>query len=862
MIGKTVSHYTITAELGRGGMGIVYRCEHNRLRQPVALKFLPAELITDADARTRFIHEAQAASSLKHQHVCTIHDIDETDDGRLFICMDFYEGGSLRDRVECGAMDIDELLELAAQVADGLAAAHEAGIVHRDIKPANILLTDKGEAKIADFGLAKLSDRTRVTRSRATVGTAAYMSPEQTQGGNVDHRSDIWSQGVMLYQMLTGVLPFDTGHDAAVAYNIVNVDPAPLSVHRVDVPAGAQSIVNRCLAKNPADRYQSAAELRDDLRALRSGDVSASSSKSKTEKLAKRKLMFGVASAVVGIVVIITALNLLSPGGEIPTRQHTRIVVLPFENLGPPEEEYFADGLTDAITARLAVVHALDVISRQSAMQFKGKTQSLREIGDALDVDYVLEGTVQRERAGDPESPIRIIPQLIRVADDAHLWATTYDEQATGLFQIQSEIAEQVATELDLTIGRAERRLLVSSSTKDLEAYEYYLKGMAESEKSYFAPTLRKAAQMLERAVEIDPDFVDAWVQLAGVYSMLVYQGEGASDYQAKAKASVDRANELDPDSPNVQFALGNYYYAAHLDYDRSYEIFSGVVRKQPGYGRAHRWMGYVQRRRGNWEEAATSFERALKLDPLGSEAWLILGEHYLWMHRYDKAAKYLERAVEQSPEAGVRYLWLAHVYVCLDRDRTRAQRTIDDAYVNAKLETIANSLFMTVHRIVTLQNSEIADAMVPVANHAILANLYETRDQPELALVHFDSMRVETEQLIEDNAGLTPQAELWYGNLGIAQAALGQKDEAIRSGRNSVDRFPLGRDALFGFIALENLSEIYVRTGEYDLAIDQLEMLLSVPSNMSVGILMFDPLWDPLRDNPRFKALLEAGPE
>jgi tetratricopeptide (TPR) repeat protein len=231
-------------------------------------------------------------------------------------------------------------------------------------------------------------------------------------------------------------------------------------------------------------------------------------------------------------------------------------------------------------------------------------------------------------------------------------------------------------------------------------------------------------------------------------------------------------------------------------------------------------------------------------------------------MHRYDKAAKYLERAVEQSPEAGVRYLWLAHVYVCLDRDRTRAQRTIDDAYVNAKLETIANSLFMTVHRIVTLQNSEIADAMVPVANHAILANLYETRDQPELALVHFDSMRVETEQLIEDNAGLTPQAELWYGNLGIAQAALGQKDEAIRSGRNSVDRFPLGRDALFGFIALENLSEIYVRTGEYDLAIDQLEMLLSVPSNMSVGILMFDPLWDPLRDNPRFKALLEAGPE
>jgi len=308
MIGKTVSHYSITAELGRGGMGVVYQAEHTRLRQPVALKFLPAELTADKDSRTRFVHEAQAASSLKHHHVCTIHDIDETDDGQLFICMDLYEGGSLKDRVAGGAMAVDEALKLAAQVADGLSAAHEAGIVHRDIKPANILLTQKGEAVIADFGLAKLSDWTNVTKTGSTVGTAVYMSPEQAQGGNVDHRSDIWSLGVMLYQMLTGVLPFEAGHNAAIAYSIVNTDPAPLSVHRADIPADVQPIIDRCLAKNPADRYPSAAELRDDLKALRSGGDSSSSSSTVSARTQKRNLIVGIMSIILGIVVVIMAL--------------------------------------------------------------------------------------------------------------------------------------------------------------------------------------------------------------------------------------------------------------------------------------------------------------------------------------------------------------------------------------------------------------------------------------------------------------------------------------------------------------------------------------------------------------------------
>jgi serine/threonine-protein kinase len=628
-----------------------------------------------------------------------------------------------------------------------------------------------------------------------------------------------------------------------------------------------QPIVDRCLAKNPADRYQSAAELHADLNALTPATPSSDGAKADAGNHHKRKLIFGIASIVVGIVVVIAAVKILVPGVGDEPADKLRVVVLPFDNLGAPEDEFFADGLTDAITARLTSVHSIDVISRQSAIQYKGSDKTIRQIAYELDVDYALEGTVQRERPGDPNSPIRVIPQLVRTDDDSHVWATIYDEGATELFRIQSEIAERVATALDLKLNDVERRLLASKPTANLEAYDYYLRGLSVAAKSYFGMDQVEAIPLLERAVEIDPGFTDAWAQLARKYADLVYQyqyEELGAEYQVKARDAIDRIFELDPELPEGKLANGVYYYSVFLDYDKSCSFFEEYIQKRPGAAVGYERLAYVQRRRGQWKLAARNFERAVELDPLGWDALFTLGEHYYWMRRYEKAAQCFERAIEQRPDSGPRYLQLAMAYISIDRSAERAVRTMRQAYLKAGVEQLVIA-YMPVHRIITFNEDEIVDLFVQACRREggrfIIAQLYEQRGDMETALVEFDSLRIDREAEVAVGKNLTGTHPWQYGNLAVAYASLGRKAEAIRMGRFAVERFPLSQDALFGFIALDYLAEIYVRVGEYELAIDQLELILSIPSYTSVGILMLDPLWDPLRDNPRFQALLETGP-
>ncbi len=343
--------------------------------------------------------------------------------------------------------------------------------------------------------------------------------------------------------------------------------------------------------------------------------------------------------------------------------------------------------------------------------------------------------------------------------------------------------------------------------------------------------------------------------------------GDKKAKAQAKAKAAIDRAFELNPELPEASFAMGQYYYATLLDYDKSFEYFKKYIETQPSAAIGYEWIAYVQRRRGQWELAARNFGRAVELDPVGWNSWFVLGEHYLWMRQYDDAARCLRRSVDQQPEVGARYASLACAYLNIDRDKIRATRTMREAIRNAGIEEVAFWSFVPLNRALAFEDDEIGDAFAVTKitpNHLryfVRANLYEYRGEQETALIYFDSLRVTLETRIEAEKSLTRLSELNYGLLGISYAALGQKDDAIRAGRRAVEQFPLSEDALFGFIVLERMSEIYLRVGEYEAAIDQLEILLSVPSNMSAGILLYDPLWDPLRDNPRFQALIETGP-
>jgi len=367
MVGQTISHYKIIEKLGEGGMGIVYKAHDTKLNRMVALKFLPPAMTSDSEARERFIQEAQTASALDHSNICTVHEIDETDDGQTFIVMAFYDGQTLKKMIDKGPLEINTVIDITIQIAKGLKEAHDNKIVHRDIKPANIMITTKNQVKIMDFGLAKLAGRAQITTTGSTVGTAAYMSPEQASGKEVDHRSDIWSLGTILYEMLTQQRPFKGDYEQAVVYSILNEEPAPVSSLNPELPEDLQKIVHKTLSKEPGERYQSVSALIEDLSTIQQDTNRKSEHETQIKKInlfQNRKTFIAV--GIVFIIIITATILLNKVTGErvpgLPAVERKMIAVLPFVNLGPPEEEYFADGITEEITSRLACLHELGVI--------------------------------------------------------------------------------------------------------------------------------------------------------------------------------------------------------------------------------------------------------------------------------------------------------------------------------------------------------------------------------------------------------------------------------------------------------------------------------------------------------------------
>ena len=473
MIGKTISHYRILEKLGSGGMGDVYKAEDTKLKRTVALKFLPLELTRDEDARKRFVHEARAASALDHANIGYIHEINESD-GHSYIAMAYYKGETLKDKIEQGPLPVDEAIDLAVQIARGLAKAHSKDIVHRDIKPANILLTEDGQVKIVDFGLAKLGGQTKLTKTGMTMGTIAYMSPEQTQGTNVDHRTDIWSLGIVLYEMLTGELPFKGEYEQAVLYSILNEEPEFISKLRSDLPQEIETIVEKALAKKADDRFQTMEEMLGRLQTL--GEELKYGEQRKRSPILRlgRKQRRNLYRAVAVVLALVIAFGVyLWQGGAVEATQ-VSIAVLPLKSFGDAtEEDWFTDGMTEAIITDLAKIGGMRVISRASVMQFKNTNTTLQAIADVLHVQYVIDGSVMR--VGDK---IKISAQLLDAHKDEHLWAEVYIEEAANVFVLQGKIAQAVANEVKVKLASQERSLLSTTRQVNPEAHEAYLKGV------------------------------------------------------------------------------------------------------------------------------------------------------------------------------------------------------------------------------------------------------------------------------------------------------------------------------------------------------------------------------------------------
>ena len=860
--------YKIERELGAGGMATVYLAEDLKLHRKVALKVLRPELAA-ALGPERFLREIEIAARLHHPHILALHDSGEAD-GFLYYVMPFAEGESLRDKLNREKqLSVDDALQLAREVADALSYAHSHDVIHRDIKPENILL-EAGHAVIADFGIARAvtaAGGEALTETGSAIGTPQYMSPEQAAGSKeLDGRSDVYSLGCVLYEMLGGNPPFQGPTVESIVHQHIAVEAPPITNLRPAVPAEIAGTIARTLAKAPADRFSPAAQLAT---ALDRRVVTPTASAAATVAGAvgrKRWYVLGAAALVaVGIWLGVRTLAPADASGKVP-----RIVVLPLENLSAAEDEYFADGMTEAITSRLAGVSGLRIISRQTAIQYKRSPKTAREIAEELDVDYVLEGTVMTDRTSDEGGQVRITPQLIRASDDTHLWANAYtaDLVPGEIFDIQAEIAERITESMDVVLLEPERQVLTAQPTDNLEAYDYFLRGNDYWSRNGGVQDAQIGIQMYQRAVELDPDFALAYASLSRQHSRMWWTfWDPTQERLAMAKEAVDEALRLDPDLPEAHGALGWYHYHGYLDYDRALAEFAIAQKSQPNNSDLFSGIGSVQRRQGKTREALPNFVKASELDPRSASAASEVAATYTLLRNPVEAARYYDRAISLSPDWPIVYSEKAEwLHLRLEGNTERARGVLEQARSAGLAEDPQNAYTWILLDMFDGDYQEALDRLALVSSDVLWEDQYLYVPRGQLyAQVHgrmgnrqrerayYDSTRTMLEFQIQQR----PDDERLRSALGIAYAGLGRKEDAIREGELGIQLLPMSQEAWRGAFRVEDLARIYTMVGEYDAAIDRLESLLAVPSPMAVPWLRIDPIWDPLRDNPRFQTLL-----